>query len=279
MAATRQQEKKPARHLIASKSLPSCAFVRTRMEQPAIVSLSQRCGQLKKLPARVRGLACCQCLPRHCKHTKPQKETEQIFPKLQLSGPSELQKRPEELLQTGEEYGTSKRSKKYFEQERRLFCLHYMYHLAFLDIASSRRRLEQNKQFAAVENAYSSHDLVNYLFPREQKSPGATEKETEEKTFPVLAIKKQQGQHCKRSSKVCEVFDELRNEDNGVTEIPEHLKSSASALAPKETNPVPLTLQEVALKHPVLRWLLGLGVLHRTQPTCLKTEATEMGNV
>ncbi|KAM6368107.1 uncharacterized protein FN964_003434 isoform 1-T14 [Alca torda] len=197
--------------MIASKSLPSCAIVRTRMEQPTIASLSQRCEQLKKLPARVRGSACCQCPPRHCKHTKPQKETEQTFPKLQLSGPSELQKRPEELLQTGEEYVTSKRSKKYFQQERRLFYLHYMYHLAFLDIASSRRRLEQNKQFAAVENAYSVHDMVNYLFPREHKSPGATEKEMEEKTFPVLARKKQHGQHCMRSSKACKVFEELRN--------------------------------------------------------------------
>ncbi|KAM6084864.1 uncharacterized protein LJ206_006787 [Theristicus caerulescens] len=238
--------------MFASKSLPSCAFVRTSTEQPAVVSLSQRCGQLKNLPARVWGSACCQHPPCRHKHTKPQKETEQIFPKLQLSGPSELPKRPEELLQTGEEYRTSKRSKKYFEHERRLFYLHHMYHLAFLNMALSRRRLEQNNQFAAVENAHSVHDLARYLFPREHKPPGTTEKKIEENTFPVLARKKQQGQHCKRSSKACKVFSELGNEDNGVTEIPEHRKSSASALAPQETNPVPLTLQEVALKHPVL---------------------------
>ncbi|KAM6407377.1 uncharacterized protein J5M81_003594 [Pluvialis apricaria] len=238
--------------MIASKSLSSCAFVRTTREQPATVSLSQRCGQLKKQPARVQESACCQRLPRHRKHMKPQKETEQIFPKLQLSGPSGLQKRPEELLQTREEYRACKRSKKYFQHERHLFYLHHMYHLAFLDMASLRRRLEKNNQFAAVENAYSVHDLVDYLFPREHTSPGATEKEMEENTYPVLPRKKQQGQHCKRPSKACKVFDELRNEDNGVTEIPECLKSSASALAPQETNSVHLILQEVALKYPVL---------------------------
>lgn len=64
-----------------------------------------------------------------------------------------------------------------------------------------------------------SYPKVNYLFPREHKPPGATEKEMGENTLPVLARKKQQGQHCKRSSKACKAFDELRNEDNGVTEM------------------------------------------------------------
>lgn len=60
---------------------------------------------------------------------------------------------------------------------------------------------------------------MNYFFPRKCKPPGATEKEMEENTFPASARKKQQGQHCKKSSKACKIFSELRNEDIGVTEL------------------------------------------------------------
>jgi len=37
--------------------------------------------------------------------------------------------------------------------------------------------------------------------------------------FPVLGRKKWQGQHCRRASDACKASDELRNEDNAVTEM------------------------------------------------------------
>ncbi|XP_009679186.2 uncharacterized protein [Struthio camelus] len=239
--------------MIASKSLPSRVPVRTSTAQPTDVFLSQRYGKLKESSANVSESMCCQPLPHHpSKHMKSQKETEQIFPKLQFSRLSELQKRPEELLQTQEEYRISKRSKKYFEHKKRLFYLHHIYHLAFLNMASSKRRLEQNNQFADVENECSVHDLMIYLFPSEHKSPCATKRETEGNVFPGLAGRKQQEQHCKRSSKARTLFKEMRNEDNGAIEIPEDWKSSVSDLALHEMTTVPLTLEDVALKHPVL---------------------------
>ncbi|XP_077031779.1 uncharacterized protein LOC143693582 [Agelaius phoeniceus] len=82
--------------MVPSKSLPSGAFVRSIMEQLALVSLSKACKRLKKHPARLVGSAPCQQPPHSHKHTKPQKERERIFLMLQLSGPSELQRGPEE---------------------------------------------------------------------------------------------------------------------------------------------------------------------------------------
>ncbi|XP_064364139.1 uncharacterized protein LOC112988989 isoform X1 [Dromaius novaehollandiae] len=217
--------------MIASKSLPPCTHVRMSTAQPTDVFLSQRCEKLKKSSANMSGSVCCQPPLHHpSKHTKSQKETEQIFSK----------------------YRISKRSKKCFQHKKHLFYLHHMYHLACLNMASSKRRLEQNHQFVAVENGYSVHDLMNYLFPREHKSPCATEREMEENIFPGLAGRKQQERHCKRSSKAHKVFKEMRNEDNGGTEISGDQKFSVGALAPHEMTTVPLTLEDVALKHPVL---------------------------
>ncbi|XP_074393480.1 uncharacterized protein LOC102072471 [Zonotrichia albicollis] len=66
------------------------------MEQLALVSLSKGCEQLKKHPARLVGSTPYQEPLHSRKHTKPQKEMEQMFPMLQISGPSELQRGPEE---------------------------------------------------------------------------------------------------------------------------------------------------------------------------------------
>ncbi|KAM8809233.1 uncharacterized protein ACNFOS_000655 [Eudromia elegans] len=92
---------------------------------------------------------------------------------------------------------------------------------------------------------------MNYLFPSDHKSPCAIEREMEKNVFPGLAGRKQQEHCCERFSKAHQVFKEIRNEDNGGTETPEVWECSGSALAAHNMT-VPLSLEEVALNHPVL---------------------------
>lgn len=53
------------------------------------------CLLCSRCSAKTEGSVCCQHPPRHCKHRKPQKETEQIFPKVSvkisaLAGPFQM---------------------------------------------------------------------------------------------------------------------------------------------------------------------------------------------
>nr|XP_032646802.1 vesicle transport protein SFT2A isoform X5 [Chelonoidis abingdonii]XP_032646803.1 vesicle transport protein SFT2A isoform X5 [Chelonoidis abingdonii] len=206
------------------------------------------------------GSVSCQPPVHHpSKHTKAKEQTEQ-FPKLLLSWLSELQKRPEEQSRTQEVSKPCKRTRKHFHHERRLIYLHHMYHLALLNMTSSKRLLEKKGQFAVAEKEHSVHDLMEYLFPSHQKQPGnsTTERGIEESTFPILLDRKQHGQCHRGFSKAHTIFKEMKNhskekhENKGAVEMLEDQKYNNSAFAPHEMIPVPLTMEDVVLNNPVV---------------------------
>ncbi|XP_034621138.1 uncharacterized protein LOC117874772 isoform X4 [Trachemys scripta elegans] len=248
--------------MVAAKSFPSHPVVRTGAAQSANVLLNNRCGQLKTSSASLPGSVSCQPPAHHpSKLTKAQEETEQIFPKLLLSWLSELQKRPEEQSRTQEVSKPCKRTRKHFHQERHLIYLHHMYHLALLNMTSSKRLLEKNGQFAVAEKEHSVHDLMEYLFPSHHKQPGnsSTERGIEESTFPILLDRKQHEQCHRGFSKTRIVFKEMKNnskekqhENKGAVEILEDQKYNNSAFAPHEMITVPLTMEDVVLNNPVV---------------------------
>ncbi|KAM9154270.1 uncharacterized protein ACDP82_003300 [Pangshura tecta] len=246
--------------MVAAKSFPSHPVVRTSAAQSVNVLLSNRCGQLKTSSASLPGSVSCQPPAHHpSKHTKAKEETEQ-FPKLLCSWLSELQKRPEEQSRTQEVSKPCKRTRKHFHHERHLIYLHHMYHLALLNMTSSKRLLEKNGQFAVAEKEHSVHDLMEYLFPSHNKQPGnsSTERGIEESTFPILPDRKQHEQCHRGFSKTHIVFKEMKNhskekhENKGAVEILEDQKYNNSAFAPHEMIPVPLTMEDVVLNNPVV---------------------------
>ncbi|XP_073193994.1 uncharacterized protein [Lepidochelys kempii] len=184
--------------------------------------LSHDAKYLKSIPqssnylssASPPGSVSCQ-LPAHhpSKHMKAQEESEQIFPKLLLSWLSELQKRPEEQSRTQEVRKPFKRTGKHFHHERHLIYLHHMYHLALLNMTSSKRLLEKNGQFAVAEKEHSVRDLMEYLFPSHHKQPGnsSTERGIEGSTFPILLDRKPHEQCHRGFSKTRLVFKEMKN--------------------------------------------------------------------
>ncbi|CAM4537545.1 unnamed protein product, partial [Caretta caretta] len=237
--------------MVAAKSFPSHPVVRTSVAQSANVLLSNRCGQLKMSSASPPGSVSCQ-LPAHhpSKHMKAQEESEQIFPKLLLSWLSELQKRPEEQSRTQEVRKPFKRTGKHFHHERHLIYLHHMYHLALLNMTSSKRLLEKNGQFAVAEKEHSVRDLMEYLFPGHHKQPGnsSTERGIEGSTFPILLDRKPHEQCHRGFSKTHLVFKEMKNnskekqhENKGAVEILEDQKYNNNAFAPQEMITVPLS--------------------------------------
>ncbi|XP_065446490.1 uncharacterized protein LOC101945432 isoform X5 [Chrysemys picta bellii] len=248
--------------MVAAKSFPSHPVVRTGAAQSANVLLNNRCGQLKTSSASLPGSVSCQPPAHHpSKLTKAQEETEQIFPKLLLSWLSELQKRPEEQSRTQEVSQPCKRTRKHFHHERHLIYLHHMYHLALLNMTSSKRLLEKNGQFAVAEKEHSVHDLMEYLFPSHHKQSGnsATERGIEESTFPILLDRKQHKQCHRGFSKTRIVFKEMKNnskekqhENKGAVEILEDQKYNNSTFAPHEMITVPLTMEDVVLNNPVV---------------------------
>ncbi|XP_042713180.2 uncharacterized protein LOC101945432 isoform X10 [Chrysemys picta bellii] len=214
--------------MVAAKSFPSHPVVRTGAAQSANVLLNNRCGQLKTLL---------------------------------LSWLSELQKRPEEQSRTQEVSQPCKRTRKHFHHERHLIYLHHMYHLALLNMTSSKRLLEKNGQFAVAEKEHSVHDLMEYLFPSHHKQSGnsATERGIEESTFPILLDRKQHKQCHRGFSKTRIVFKEMKNnskekqhENKGAVEILEDQKYNNSTFAPHEMITVPLTMEDVVLNNPVV---------------------------
>ncbi|XP_048700000.1 uncharacterized protein LOC125633970 isoform X8 [Caretta caretta] len=205
----------------------------------------------KKSSASPPGSVSCQ-LPAHhpSKHMKAQEESEQIFPKLLLSWLSELQKRPEEQSRTQEVRKPFKRTGKHFHHERHLIYLHHMYHLALLNMTSSKRLLEKNGQFAVAEKEHSVRDLMEYLFPGHHKQPGnsSTERGIEGSTFPILLDRKPHEQCHRGFSKTHLVFKEMKNnskekqhENKGAVEILEDQKYNNNAFAPQEMITVPLS--------------------------------------
>lgn len=98
------------------------------------------------------------------------------------------------------------------------FNSEYIVNWCFLAICSILLSWKCGNVFHYLKQLCFSCPKVTYLFPRQHKSPGATARQTEENILPVLSRRKQLGQHCKESSKVCKVFDELRNENNRTTE-------------------------------------------------------------
>ncbi|XP_048700003.1 uncharacterized protein LOC125633970 isoform X10 [Caretta caretta] len=195
----------------------------------------------KKSSASPPGSVSCQ-LPAHhpSKHMKAQEESEQIFPK----------KRPEEQSRTQEVRKPFKRTGKHFHHERHLIYLHHMYHLALLNMTSSKRLLEKNGQFAVAEKEHSVRDLMEYLFPGHHKQPGnsSTERGIEGSTFPILLDRKPHEQCHRGFSKTHLVFKEMKNnskekqhENKGAVEILEDQKYNNNAFAPQEMITVPLS--------------------------------------
>ncbi|XP_060128797.1 uncharacterized protein LOC118082817 isoform X2 [Zootoca vivipara] len=141
---------------------------------------------------------------------------------LLLSWLSEVQKRLGEPSRT-QQKKTCKQNGKY---EQQLHSLHHMYYFSLLNMALSRRLLEQNGQFTDVRIQQSVHDLMNYLYPNFHQRSGTNQSKRliEENLVPSFVSENLQERHCKDSTKILRISKENKkmleqHEDRSVLEI------------------------------------------------------------
>ncbi|XP_061482360.1 uncharacterized protein LOC133384439 [Rhineura floridana] len=190
------------------------------------------------------------------KHVKIQQETEQMFPKLLLppSWLSEVQKRHGEQSKTQQVNKTCKRNRKY---EQHLHYLHHMYCFSLLNMALSKRLLEQNGQFTDVRTEQSVHDLMNYLYPNCQEHSGTNHNKRliEDTAAPSLVGGNVQKRHHK-DSKIFRILEEnkkmLKQQKDKNVERAETRKCNTAAFSQHEIISMPLTLEDVAVHNPVV---------------------------
>ncbi|XP_042302543.1 uncharacterized protein LOC121919736 [Sceloporus undulatus] len=204
----------------------------------------------------LRSTGTCQPPTHHeGKHMNTQQETEQMFPKLLLSWLSEVQKRHGEPSQTQQvvtswanhhQNETSERQRK---NEKHLYCVRNMYYFSLLNMALSKRLLEENGQFDHIRKQQTLHDLMEYLFPSEHEGSGVNQKRK-------IVGAKQQEMHHKDTSQIFRFLKEnktLKQEkEKELVEIIEDEKNNITPFTKYEMIPVPLTLEDVALYNPVL---------------------------
>ncbi|XP_053238354.1 uncharacterized protein LOC128410738 isoform X2 [Podarcis raffonei] len=172
---------------------------------------------------------------------------------LLLSWLSEVQKRLGEPSRTQQVKKTCKQNRKY---EQQLHSLHHIYYFSLLNMALSRRLLEQNGQFTDVRTQQSVHDLMNYLYPNFHQRSGMNQGNSliEENLVPSLVSRNLQEMHCKDSTKTLRILKENKkmlkqHKDRSVLEIfPDRVETqNISTFAQPEMVPVPLTLGDGAL--------------------------------
>ncbi|XP_013925076.1 PREDICTED: uncharacterized protein LOC106551490 [Thamnophis sirtalis] len=152
-----------------------------------------------------------------------------------------------------------KESDKRMKHEMHLHCLNHLYYFSLIKMALTKRLLKQNGQFSDVRKGQSIHDLMEYLFPNghEHSRLKCNEMVIEENTVPCLIHAKQQEMHQKDSPKVLRIPKEkkmLKQEKHVDSFIlPNRIEDEkSSAVGEKDTIAMPLSLEDVALYHPVI---------------------------
>ncbi|XP_033000044.1 uncharacterized protein LOC117043923 isoform X2 [Lacerta agilis] len=225
--------------MLATKSLPLSTSARTSPVQP--VDGFKNSSSLKKsTDSLLPSVDTCQSPAYHMRK------------QLLLSWLSEVQKRLGEPSRT-QQKKTCKQNGKY---EQQLHSLHHMHYFSLLNMALSRRLLEQNGQFTDVRTQQSVHDLMNYLYPNFHQRSGTNQSNRliEENLVPSLVSRNLQEMHCKDSTKILRISKENKkmlkqHKDRSVLEIfPERVETQdISTFAQHEMVTVPLTLGDVAL--------------------------------
>ncbi|KAH0622441.1 hypothetical protein JD844_024763 [Phrynosoma platyrhinos] len=254
------------KQLFATKSMFLSTSARTLSQQQ--VNGSTNSSRLKKSSlSPLRSTGTCHPPSHHqSKQMNTQQETEQMFPKLLLSWLSEVQKRHGEPSQTQQvvtswanhhQIETSERQRK---NEKHLYCLRHMYYFSQLNMALSKRLLEENGQFDHIRKEQTIHDLhctnvyfhglkMEYLFPSEHEGSGVNQNKK-------LVGAKQQEMHHKDTSKIFRFLKEKKTlkqeKKKEFVEIIEDEKNNITPFTKDEMNSVPLTLEDVALYNPVL---------------------------
>nr|XP_028579707.1 uncharacterized protein LOC114594324 isoform X4 [Podarcis muralis] len=195
--------------MLATKSLPLSTSARTSPVQP--VDGFKNSSSLKKSTDSL--------LPSVDTSESPAfNERKQLL----LSWLSEVQKRlgepsrtqqedtqhpPKGVIRLPNQKKTCKQNRKY---EQQLHSLHHIYYFSLLNMALSRRLLEQNGQFTDVRTQQSVHDLMNYLYPNFYQRSGTNQSNSliEENLVPPLVSGNLQEMHCKDSTKILRISKE-----------------------------------------------------------------------
>ncbi|XP_028579704.2 uncharacterized protein LOC114594324 isoform X3 [Podarcis muralis] len=239
--------------MLATKSLPLSTSARTSPVQP--VDGFKNSSSLKKsTDSLLPSVDTCQSPAFH--------ERKQLL----LSWLSEVQKRlgepsrtqqedtqppPKGVIRLPNQKKTCKQNRKY---EQQLHSLHHIYYFSLLNMALSRRLLEQNGQFTDVRTQQSVHDLMNYLYPNFYQRSGTNQSNSLIEENLVPPARKLQEMHCKDSTKILRISKENKktlkqHKDRSDLEIfPDRVETqNISTFAQPEMVPVPLTLGDVAL--------------------------------
>ncbi|XP_032070903.1 uncharacterized protein LOC116507081 isoform X1 [Thamnophis elegans] len=203
---------------------------------------------------------CCPSTPTKMK-MRSQQQIEQMFSKFLLS---DVRKKQGEPLKSQQVVCSSaplhqKESDKRMKHEMHLHCLNHLYYFSLIKMALTKRLLKQNGQFSDVRKGQSVHDLMEYLFPNghEHSRLKCNEMVIEENTVPCLIHAKQQEMHQKDSPKVLRIPKEkkmLKQEKHvDIFILPNRIEDEkSSAVGEKDTIAMPLSLEDVALYHPVI---------------------------
>ncbi|XP_070787568.1 uncharacterized protein [Pituophis catenifer annectens] len=198
---------------------------------------------------------CCPSTPTKMK-MKSQQQMEQMFSKFLLSDVGKKQGEPLKSQQVvcSPALLHQKESDKRRKHEMHLHRLDHLYYFSLIKMALSKRLLKQNDQFSDVRKGQSVHDLMEYLFPNghEHSRLKCNKMVIEENTIPCLIHAKQQEMHQKDSPKVLRIPKEkkmLLKQEKHVDTIEDE---KSSAVGEKDIIAMPLSLEDVALYHPVI---------------------------
>ncbi|XP_048363839.1 uncharacterized protein LOC125439029 isoform X2 [Sphaerodactylus townsendi] len=153
--------------------------------------------------------------------------------------------------ETKEMFSESKTFKRNRRAEQHLHYLHHMYYFSLVNMASSKRLLEKNGQFSDVRTKQTVYDL------HEQSGMNRNIKTMEENTCPSLVGRKQQEMYSKGFSKMFRGSKEKKrmskqHKNKDVGERAEDQKCNITTFTQQEVMPVPLTLEDAALYHPIM---------------------------
>ncbi|XP_034284381.1 uncharacterized protein LOC117672063 isoform X2 [Pantherophis guttatus] len=197
---------------------------------------------------------CCPSTPTKMK-MKSQQQMEQMFSKFLLSDVGKKQGEPLKSQQVACSSALhQKESDKRRKHEMHLHRLDHLYYFSLIKMALSKRLLKQNDQFSDVRKGQSVHDLMEYLFPNghEHSRLKCNKMVIEENTIPCLIHAKQQEMHQKDSPKVLRIPKEkkmLLKQEKHVDTIEDE---KSTAVGEKDIIAMPLSLEDVALYHPVI---------------------------
>ncbi|XP_053567044.1 uncharacterized protein LOC128656900 [Bombina bombina] len=176
------------------------------------------------------------------RYSKMHDEISQMIPKL-LSRLSEFQMN-QEMKNTHKDLKPQNRGEKYSNQHNYIQQLHQMYYLSLSNMASSRRLLEKNGQFADFEE-HSVRDLLDHLYPNENQKTD----EKHSKTLQIVGPEQMQGDISKSK------LHKEKNTESVLckTEVTKEIAEQPSQCPNGTTQErVPLSMDEIRINYPSL---------------------------